>query len=572
MRKQPISLKRSAFIRLLLITVAVVLVFYVIGLYLNAAAIDNVRDGLQDALNMEAQYIAGEIEREIDNLVVFQQELASDDLLLRYTVANSILSDYQRLELVKSISNQLWRITRFSSIVETAHVHFANLDKTIAADKNIYDTLDANAWASFSAYAGPLPFHILEWDRQIFLLYTKTERRAPSFIIEVGISPEKLLEKLALMRSNDTVAMLLVHEDGTPFVGTQGAAELNSGLVMEKKEYRYQGSAYLVTEANLPALQLKLRCFSSMNAAMEPMLRHNMWIWGLTLLAGLLLVVYLAYYRIYILRPLNTIFESVRRAEETGQFTIGRPNADFDDIYAQFTGMVEKIEDLAKRVYEERFRAQRAELRQLQMQINPHFFYNTLFMVYRMAQAEGNDDIARVCLDLSNYYRYITKMPEHDVPLKDEVAHIRQYLDIQSIRFAPRITIHMDELPAEIENEKIPPLMLQPVVENAFVHGMKHCTRGGVVEMHYQYTDAWYRVIVYDNGGSMDEAAVEELNRRLECGGLEDGSALQNLRRRMELRNGGKSELRLESYRQGLRVSITFPRGEGKRDDVSAGG
>lgn len=572
MRKQPISLKRSAFIRLLLITVAVVLVFYAIGLYLNSTAIDNVRDGLQDALNMEAQYIAGEIEREIENLMVFQQELASDDLLLRYVLTNSILSDYQRLEAVKSISNQLWRITRFSSIVETARIHFACLDKTIAADKNIYDMLDADAWASFSAYVGPLPFHVLEWDRQIFLLYTKTERRVPSFIIEVGISPEKLLEKLSLMRSNDTVAMLLVHEDGTPFVSTQGAAELNSGLVKEKKEYRYQGSAYLVAEANLPALQLKLRCFSSMNAAMEPMLRHNMWIWGLTLLAGLLLAVYLAYYRVYILHPLNTIFESVRRAEETGQFTIGRPNADFDDIYVQFTGMVEKIEDLAKRVYEERFRAQRAELRQLQMQINPHFFYNTLFMVYRMAQAEGNDDIARVCLDLSNYYRYITKMPEHDVPLKDEVAHIRQYLDIQSIRFAPRITIHMDELPGEIENEKIPPLMLQPVVENAFVHGLKHCTSGGLVEIHYQYTDTWYRVIVYDNGGSMDEAAVEELNRRLKCGDLEDGSALQNLRRRMELRNGGKSELRLESYQQGLRVSITFPRGEGKRDDVSAGG
>ena len=572
MRKQPISLKRSAFIRLLLITVAVVLVFYAIGLYLNSTSIDNVRNGLQDALNMEAQYIAGEIDREIDNLVVFQQELASDDLLLRYVVANGILSDYQRLELVKNISNQLWRITRFSSIVETARVHFAKLDKTIAADKNIYDTLDRKAWASFSAYAGPLPFHVLEWDRQIFLLYTKTERRAPTFIIEVGISPQKLLEKLSLMRSNDTVAILLVHEDGTPFVGTQGAAELNGGLVKAKKEYRYQGSAYLVAEANLPALHLKLRCFSSMNAAMEPMLRHNMWLWGLTLLAGLLLVVYLAYYRMYILHPLNTIFESVRRAEKTGQFTIGRPNADFDDIYAQFNGMVEKIEDLAKRVYEERFRAQRAELRQLQMQINPHFFYNTLFMVYRMAQAEGNDDIARVCLDLSNYYRYITKMPEHDVPLKDEVAHIRQYLDIQSIRFAPRITIRMDDLPAEIENEKIPPLMLQPVVENAFVHGMKHCTSGGLVEMHYQYTDAWYRVIVYDNGGSMDEAAVEELNRRLKCGDMEDGSALQNLRRRMELRNDGKSELRLESYQQGLRVSITFPRGEGKRDAVSAGG
>ena len=163
-------------------------------------------------------------------------------------------------------------------------------------------------------------------------------------------------------------------------------------------------------------------------------------------------------------------------------------------------------------------------------------------------------------------------MPGHDVPLRDEVDHIRQYLDIQRIRFSPRITIHMDDLPQDIENEKIPPLMLQPIVENAFVHGVKNRTSGGYVEMHYQYTDTWYRVIVYDNGGNMDEAAVEELNRRLTCGDLEAGSALQNLARRMELRYGDKYDLKLESYHHGLRVSITFPRQEGSDHDVIAGG
>ena len=209
------------------------------------------------------------------------------------------------------------------------------------------------------------------------------------------------------------------------------------------------------------------------------MLRHNQWVWVLTLLAGGLLTLYLLYYRIYILQPLNTIFESVKRAEKTGRFLIDRQNSDFDDIYAQFTAMVEKIEHLASQVFEEQFRAQRAELRQLQMQINPHFFYNTLFMVYRMAQAEGNDEIAQICLNLSNYYRYITKVPGHDVLLKEEVSHIRQYLDVQQIRFSARLTVEMEPLPPEIENEEIPPLMLQPIVENAFEHGMRNKTSGG---------------------------------------------------------------------------------------------
>ena len=69
-----------------------------------------------------------------------------------------------------------------------------------------------------------------------------------------------------------------------------------------------------------------------------------------------------------------------------------------------------------------------------------------------MAQAEENEEIAQVCLNLSNYYRYITKMPGHDVKLRDEVDHIHHYLEIQRIRFSARLTVETDELPEEIAN------------------------------------------------------------------------------------------------------------------------
>ena len=562
MRKQPLSLKRSAFVRLLVITFAAVLLFYAIGMYLNFMGINKVREDLQAAMDTEARYIAGEIEREVENLTVFQQELASDDQLLRYTIAHGILSDYQRVEHIKSISNQLLRIKRFSPLVETAMVHLPVLYKTIAADKTIYDSLHLDAWEQFSRYRGKVPIHTLEWNGQMYLLYNRRERKEPLYIIEIGISSEKLMSRLAEMSSNQDTAMLLLREDETVFASTEGGIDLNDHVAKVGREYHYNGDPYLMAEAALPSLHLHLRCFSPMTSVMEPLYQHNQWVWVLTLLAGILLTVYLLYYRLYILQPLNTIFESMRRAEKTGRFLIDHGNAEFDDIYAQFTGMVEKIESLAGRVYEEQFRAQRAELRQLQMQINPHFFYNTLFMVYRMAQAEGNEEIAQVCLNLSNYYRYITKMPEHDVKLGHEISHIHHYLEIQKIRFSARLTVEMDELPPELENEEIPPLMLQPIVENAFVHGMKDKTSGGYVAIRYEYGDTWYRVIVSDNSGHMNDEAVCELDRRLRCGEMAESSALQNLRRRMELRYGKEYELKLESHQNGLRVSVTFPRKE----------
>lgn len=546
--KQPLSLKRSAFIRLLVITIAVVLLFYAIGLYINFMGTENVHADLQSAIDSETGYIAGEVEREVGSLMVFLQELASDSQLLRYAIAHDILSDYQRVQHVRGISDQLLRIKRFSPMVETARVCLPELGVVIASGKVIYDELEPGAWEQAMRRRDRRVFDVLEQDNSIFLLCTRYEGAQPQIVVELGLSTQLLMARLSVMRSGDGMSTALLRADGSLFAGDDAAQ-------------RRDEPGYLVSEAEIPALGLTLRCANVASAAMEPLLRHRVWVWVLTLLAAFLLAAYLLYYRVYILRPLETIFDSVRRAEETGRFLIDRKNADFDDIYAQFSAMVERIESLASRVYEEQYRAQRAELRQLQMQINPHFFYNTLFMVYRMAQADGNEEIAQLSLNLSNYYRYITQVPEREeVPLADEAAHIRQYLDIQRIRFSPRVRIEMQELPPELAQERLPPLILQPIVENAFVHGVKDKTSGGLVRVSFFADAERWGISVWDNGGRMDEAAVEELRRRLACGEMEDGSALQNLGRRLLLRYGEAGSLRLASVEGGLRVTVSLPR------------
>ena len=89
------------------------------------------------------------------------------------------------------------------------------------------------------------------------------------------------------------------------FAGTEGAFELNSHIARVGREYHYNSNAFLMAETSIPSLNMRLRCFSPMNSVMQPLLQHNQWVWVLTLLAGLLLTVYLLYYRLYILQPLN---------------------------------------------------------------------------------------------------------------------------------------------------------------------------------------------------------------------------------------------------------------------------
>lgn len=561
MHKQTLGLNRRAFTHLLVITVLVVLVFYAIGLYLNDVGIATVQTDLQTAMDMETTYIATQINRDVERLMAQCLELSSEKTLLRYAITNSTLSDYQRIASVTNLSDRLLRIKRFSDLVESAEIYLPRIQRVVVTDKTIYNTMNQQSWETFSGLLGTNSQRIVEHQGSAYLLCGLPSHDGLVYLISVSISPQHLLKRMQTMTSDSSLEMVLLREDGTPFVGTEkGKRLLDQQLSGSLFALQHD---YFVSSAPLPSLGLILHCFKPAEETMQPVLRHRQWVWMLTGLVAVLLISYLLYYRFAILKPYQTILNSIHQAEKTGHFHIDSTDADFDDLYTQFNHMMEHMESLTAQVYEEQLRSKQAEIRQLQMQINPHFFYNTLFLVYRMAQAEGSETIAQVSLNLSNYYRYITKLPEHDVPLRDEVKHVQNYLEIQRIRFAPRVHVHMDDLPEEIANETIPPLILQPVVENAFVHGVKNKVSGGVVAVGFHLDEDHFGITVYDNGGTMDEASVHALDERIRNGQLPEGSALYNLYRRLELCYGSRYELCLQSEQDGLRVSILFPRKKG---------
>lgn len=194
------------------------------------------------------------------------------------------------------------------------------------------------------------------------------------------------------------------------------------------------------------------------------------------------------------------------------------------------------------------------------MQIDPHFLYNSMYLIYRIARAEGNTSIANLSANLSNYYRYITKMPEQIVYLRDEIEHVMNYMEIQRIRFEPRIHIHAQPLPEEIAQERIPSLIIQPIVENAFQHGVKDKASGGLVSLRYVCKEDYFQVIVADNSGKMDEEKVAQLWARIQSDETPDGSALRNLYRRLQLYESGDQSLELKCVDNGLTMILTFSR------------
>ena len=553
-QSRPLSLKRSVFLRMLLITLAAVLVFYFMGLTINRIGIRNVRDDMQAALQTYTEYVSDQFDREIERLKFFMLEMLSDKQLLRFAISYEILTDWERLSYVKTLSSQEYQIKRSSDLVDSVLIMFPSFGKTITTEQTQYIGMDEETWQKLFPMTERGKVSMTEWNSQLWLLLPRYDGNKPMFMVAFSISPDALSAWLAGLANEQTRDLALLREDGSVLASCGEGQDIHLSRIPESRDR-------LQAEAVTASAPMRLTGYTMINEAMAPFVLYRVMLWVLSVLALGLLIVYLFFYRRLILRPINELVRSMQNIEQDTRYRIeSSGHSDYDDLYAQFNHMVDHIEHLGAQLYEEKYRAQKAELKQLQMQIDPHFLYNSLYMIYRMARSEGNQDIAALSLNLSNYYRYITKMPEQIVPLKDEIRHVTNYLEIQRFRFEPRIRVEIDALPEEIAGERIPSLIIQPIVENAFQHGVKDLEKDGLVSLRYEVEKTLFRVIVSDNSGKMDEARMRTLWAYVTDPESPDSSALCNLYRRLKLYENSGNELELRCVSNGLTAILTFRR------------
>jgi two-component system sensor histidine kinase YesM len=208
-------------------------------------------------------------------------------------------------------------------------------------------------------------------------------------------------------------------------------------------------------------------------------------------------------------------------------------------------------------VYEEQIRSREAMLKQLQSQINPHFLYNCLFYIKNMARLGDEESVVAMALNLGEYFRYTTRMNKETALFQEELDVVVNYLEIQNLRMK-RIAYHI-EVPEPIRILVIPRLMLQPIVENAVVHGIEPIDGKGEIRIHGAVQEGEYRVVVEDNGVGLDDEQLAQLQRRLELPEEEVSASygLWNVNQRLKLMFAPGSGLLLSrSPLGGLAVTV----------------
>jgi two-component system sensor histidine kinase YesM len=190
------------------------------------------------------------------------------------------------------------------------------------------------------------------------------------------------------------------------------------------------------------------------------------------ILALIILYFYLFFLQRSIIKPIMRLIGSMRRIY-AGDLSVRFDDSrlmEFKVIGDTFNKMVEQIEVLKIDIYEEQIRTQQAELKHLQVQIHPHFFMNSLNLVYNLAQIRNYELVQKIAIHLVKYFRYVIQTHKASIAVIEELDHIHNYLAIQKVRF-PDNLIYTIEAHESLKACRIPPSTIQPLVENAMIHG-----------------------------------------------------------------------------------------------------
>lgn len=224
-------------------------------------------------------------------------------------------------------------------------------------------------------------------------------------------------------------------------------------------------------------------------------------------------------------------------------------------LYRGFGSMMKRIRTLINEVYLGKITQKEAELKALQAQINPHFLYNTLSLINWKALAAGEEDISRMTLAMSTFYRTALNRGRNVLQVEAELSNTRAYLEIQSMLHDGDFDYEIEVQPEILQCESLN-LILQPLVENAIHHGIEEKTDGrGKISVRGWKEDNCVWFMVEDNGAGMEQKVADKI-LTMES----KGYGVRNVDERIRLCYGEKYAMKVESVvGKGTKMTIHFP-------------
>lgn len=392
--------------------------------------------------------------------------------------------------------------------------------------------------------------------------------RTTDAYVGAWVNIEKLSVPLSLLNLGENGISLFANDSGMPMTHEdfveQNAIDLHRSL--DQFYLSGKSNSFLVVGGKSAKGNFSLIAIIPNEKILEnlPYLRRVSYV--IPIGALILVPACLLLFRRMFLKPLNRILAAMKRIGEGHWNARIEPfptSNEFHLVNETFNQMVKHVQELRIHVYEEQLNKQKAELQHLQLQINPHFFMNSLNIIYNLSLVRNHELIQEMTLSLVQYFRYMFRSNLTFVFLKDELKHVRNYFRIQQLRFPDKLDLGLSA-PDYLLDIPIPPLMIQTFVENSIKHAASPDSALHIfikIDLYDAGLEPMLQIIISDTGKGFSDHILKEIeagNRIHDDQGEHIG--IWNARRRLGLLYENEASLFLSNDpMQGAVVEILLP-------------
>ena len=578
---------------LLLISLILLLLVY----FSMTVSENSIKTQMLTSIQETTRQMSDNIDNEIQKVLDISTQVSSNETLcqiLEQEKTEEVGQFYQNDSVVKEILN-----TAFSTSFSVEDVFVCSYNGSVyTADKNKLSLVQdydftRTSWFAEMKTSGENTKILSSYDGEVYISTGEAQKMfsivkkicSPDTGKELGcmivdVNSDILGRVLQSINSNhyqealiiDDNKQIVYHSD-SDYIGTQyrdrqvsDVLSLKNGVIESPEE-----NGYLVFTTS-KVTEWSTLCVVDNIYIMDSVNRLRLFLAIVAVVCLAFSVYFVRYISKAVSEPVARLQEQMHQVEQ-GDFDIEVKAESEDEIgrltYA-FNQMVKRTKRLIQNVYQSEIYQKEAELNALQAQINPHFLYNTLQTIDMMAEEEGVTEISDACQALSKIFRYSINRGQEFVQVQEEIVHIRNYMLIQKLRFGEKLEVRY-EIEKDCEKLYIVKLLIQPLVENAVVHGIENVFGKCLVTVRVFREGDFLYVQVQDNGNGIEEEKLEELNEQLirssekkmihESKRAGRGSiGLENTNARIKLYFGPEYGIQIESAEgEGTLVKLKLP-------------
>ncbi len=545
----------SVFVRIILIFIGMMVPLYILGAALYSLSAATLRKEISGNMSTQMDFYLNNMESEIARIRTMQVEFMNDEDLNYLANANTIMWTYEKTMTEQRAERRLVLFKYSSNYIQSVDVHIPGMGNTISSEEGMTDLspdyassleiiqqsggqtlqMRSDGWFLYSAY----PLRISYDQPPLYIVVTELSRKAIDEAFSNSVSV--FGGAFAYYPAGD---VLYGVQDKN--VDSQVIDAFNANDALSQSITVPGQGTYLVLRKHSDYLGIDYYAYISEDQAYAPAKKIAILFFAFSIAAISTVVAFSLFSRKVVHQPVSRLVAAFKRLENGDLDIRIEPDTrdEFRYLYEAFNTMVASLKSLFTQVSNYEVLTREAQLKQLQAQISPHFLYNCLYIIYRMAQMGDMDNVVVFTNHLNTYYRYITRDAQNEVPLFKEVEHAKNYTAIQYIRFSNRIDILWGELPEKYKDLLVPRLILQPLIENAFQHGLKDVDSDGRLEIRMIEDGDCLHITVENNGPVPSQQEIDELKTRILSDDYKgETTALRNIHRRVSTLFGSGSGL-----------------------------